>query len=445
MSPSDSCRRLALYQPMYSTTASGRADRPLATRGQNAANPHPSADRLEPVIRAAFFDLDRTFIRRSSALALAGAFRERGIISRRQLAKAGLWQLLFAARGADPQTVTNGIADGIALLRGVPAADVEQMATDAVDPVLRPLVYPDALALAAEHRRRGEPVYLVTASLQEIVAPFAAALGLDGAIGSIGEIDAEGRYTGAVVRACHGAGKAAAVRELEGVDLGGVDRVQRRGRRPAAARGRRASRRRQRRPRPAPHRRGARLAHARLPAPPVPGRRPRRWLTSSPRGSRRSASPAADARTLAEHFADCERRGKLGHGRTRVDWLETLPDLHPEARPRAPGRRAGLRALGRRGGARLPHARRDLRRAARRAAGARAGGRRRADVPDRCARLLGAPACRGRPRRRADRDLAAAAPAPRGRPAADGHEPARDRRSELGRARARQRHRRWVA
>jgi LDH2 family malate/lactate/ureidoglycolate dehydrogenase len=40
-----------------------------------------------------------------------------------------------------------------------------------------------------------------------------------------------------------------------------------------------------------------------------------------------------DARTLAEHFADCELRGKHGHGRTRVDWLETLPDLHPEARP----------------------------------------------------------------------------------------------------------------
>ena len=30
---------------------------------------------------AAFFDLDRTLLRRSSALALAGSFRERGLIS----------------------------------------------------------------------------------------------------------------------------------------------------------------------------------------------------------------------------------------------------------------------------------------------------------------------------------------------------------------------------
>jgi LDH2 family malate/lactate/ureidoglycolate dehydrogenase len=41
----------------------------------------------------------------------------------------------------------------------------------------------------------------------------------------------------------------------------------------------------------------------------------------------------ADARTLAAHFLDAERRGKLGHGVTRIDWLATLPDLDPQARP----------------------------------------------------------------------------------------------------------------
>ena len=41
----------------------------------------------------------------------------------------------------------------------------------------------------------------------------------------------------------------------------------------------------------------------------------------------------ADARTLAAHFLDAEARGKLGHGLSRIDWLETLPDLRPEARP----------------------------------------------------------------------------------------------------------------
>jgi LDH2 family malate/lactate/ureidoglycolate dehydrogenase len=40
-----------------------------------------------------------------------------------------------------------------------------------------------------------------------------------------------------------------------------------------------------------------------------------------------------DARTLANHFLDAERRGKRGHGLSRVEWLASLPDLDPAARP----------------------------------------------------------------------------------------------------------------
>jgi len=43
----------------------------------------------------------------------------------------------------------------------------------------------------------------------------------------------------------------------------------------------------------------------------------------------------ADARTLADHFLDAERRGKTGHGLSRVEWLATRPfELDPSARPR---------------------------------------------------------------------------------------------------------------
>jgi L-2-hydroxycarboxylate dehydrogenase (NAD+) len=40
-----------------------------------------------------------------------------------------------------------------------------------------------------------------------------------------------------------------------------------------------------------------------------------------------------DVRTLADHFLDAERRGKRGHGLSRVEWLATLEDLDPDARP----------------------------------------------------------------------------------------------------------------
>ena len=42
----------------------------------------------------------------------------------------------------------------------------------------------------------------------------------------------------------------------------------------------------------------------------------------------------ADARTLADHFLDAERRGKQGHGFSRVEWLATRPfELDTSARP----------------------------------------------------------------------------------------------------------------
>jgi LDH2 family malate/lactate/ureidoglycolate dehydrogenase len=43
----------------------------------------------------------------------------------------------------------------------------------------------------------------------------------------------------------------------------------------------------------------------------------------------------ADARTLADHFLDAERRGKRGHGLSRVEWLASRPfELDSAARPR---------------------------------------------------------------------------------------------------------------
>jgi L-2-hydroxycarboxylate dehydrogenase (NAD+) len=42
---------------------------------------------------------------------------------------------------------------------------------------------------------------------------------------------------------------------------------------------------------------------------------------------------AGDARTLADHFADAEARGRPGHGFARIAWLETFADLQPDARP----------------------------------------------------------------------------------------------------------------
>ena len=208
----------------FGVGAGDRRDR--GARGDAAARRDPEAADAARMSAtngraAAFFDLDRTLLRRSSALALAGSFREHGVIGRGQLAKAAAWQLLFVARGAGAETVRKASEDGMMILKGFRVDDLRTMVAEAMEPVLKPLVYSDPLALVARHRERGEPVYIVSATLQEIVEELARELGFDGALGSTCEIE-DGVYTGVSLRACHGEGKAAAVRELaeqEGIDL----------------------------------------------------------------------------------------------------------------------------------------------------------------------------------------------------------------------------------
>lgn len=166
---------------------------------------------------AAFFDLDRTLLRRSSALALAPAFRAHGLISRRQVAKAAAWQLLFMARGASHQAVRRAAVDGLAILRGFTPAEMRTLVAESMELVLRPLVYAESFDLVEHHRSRGEPVYIVSATLQEIVEAIADDLDFDGALGTLCEVES-GVYTGRALRALHAEEKARAIGEL-GHDL----------------------------------------------------------------------------------------------------------------------------------------------------------------------------------------------------------------------------------
>ena len=163
---------------------------------------------------AAFFDLDRTLLRRSSALALAPTFRAAGLISRRQLAKAAAWQVLFVLRGASHDAVKRASEDALGVLRGFRPEELQELVAGSMERVLRPLVYAQSLDLVERHRRRGEPVYIVSASLQEIVQAIADDLGFDGALGTVCEVR-DGVYTGRAVRALHAENKARCIQELD--------------------------------------------------------------------------------------------------------------------------------------------------------------------------------------------------------------------------------------
>lgn len=171
---------------------------------------------------AAFFDLDRTLIAHSSSLALAGPFRDRGLIGRRKLLQAKVAQLLFARFGAGHARVGQTADSAMSLLRDLPVELMREIAAEAWEPVLKPLVYREALELAEQHAGRGERVYVVSAALQEVVEEVVRRLGFDGAIASSAEIS-DGRYTGRLERRLSGQAKAQALGEVagaEGLELG---------------------------------------------------------------------------------------------------------------------------------------------------------------------------------------------------------------------------------
>jgi HAD superfamily hydrolase (TIGR01490 family) len=135
--------------------------------------------------------------------------------------RAAAWQLIFLIRGVDEGAVRRAAEDGMVLLRDVPVDALQEVVADAMEPILRPLIYAEPLALLQEHQARGESTYIVSASLQEIVQQIADDLGFNGAIGSTCEI-IDGVYTGRALQPCYGEFKAEAVRQIatqKGIDL----------------------------------------------------------------------------------------------------------------------------------------------------------------------------------------------------------------------------------
>jgi HAD superfamily hydrolase (TIGR01490 family) len=161
---------------------------------------------------AAFFDVDRTLVRGSSIVALAGPLCRAGLLPKRALLGAAIRGLQFSTRGFDEEEVQQAVHRIGAAVRGMDAVQLRRVADRAIPRVLGPRVYGEALQLIAWHRARGHLVFLVSASTHELIDKLGSIVGADGVVASEAEIVA-GRYTGTVAL-CHGAAKLEAVRQL---------------------------------------------------------------------------------------------------------------------------------------------------------------------------------------------------------------------------------------
>jgi HAD superfamily hydrolase (TIGR01490 family) len=173
-------------------------------------------------VEAAFFDLDKTVISRSSMMAFAGAFRREGLLTRRAMAQGAWVQLLYVRWGAGPKRLARIQASALALTAGWEQAAVRRIVAEGLGHAIEPIIYAEARRLIAEHRAAGRRVYLVSAAPEEVVEPIGRYLGVDEAIASRPDIDERGCYAGTIGRYAYGPAKAALIRELAqrvGLDL----------------------------------------------------------------------------------------------------------------------------------------------------------------------------------------------------------------------------------
>ena len=173
-------------------------------------------------MEAAFFDLDKTVIARSSTLAFGRPLMREGMISRSQVLKGLYAQLVYQLVGADEdkmETMREGL---LSLSKGWEKAKLEAIVDEALEELIQPVIYAEALELIAQHRDAGRRVYIVSSSGEEIVGPLSRMLGVPHHIATRARVE-DGLYTGELDFYCYGENKAVAIREQAdryGIDLG---------------------------------------------------------------------------------------------------------------------------------------------------------------------------------------------------------------------------------
>lgn len=170
---------------------------------------------------AAFFDLDKTIIAKSSALAFGRHFLHGGLISRHAATQLTLEQLRYSLHGYSAAKMDAMKDKLLKMATGWEVEKVRAIATAAQHEVLTPAIYREARELIKQHQQAGHLVVIVSASLEDLVWPIAKELGINQVIASSLEVDS-GRYTGKLLFYCKGHGKVEKITEFAqtyGVDL----------------------------------------------------------------------------------------------------------------------------------------------------------------------------------------------------------------------------------
>jgi HAD superfamily hydrolase (TIGR01490 family) len=163
--------------------------------------------------QAAFFDLDKTIIAKSSALAFSKPFQAGGLISRRAVMRSAYAQFVYLVGGADHDQMEKMRQFMSQLCTGWEVDTVKDIVSETLHNIVDPIVYHEAVSLIAEHHLAGRDVIIVSTSGSEIVGPIGQLLGADRVIATRMEI-VDGKYTGNIDYYAYAEEKARAIRDL---------------------------------------------------------------------------------------------------------------------------------------------------------------------------------------------------------------------------------------
>lgn len=162
---------------------------------------------------AAFFDLDKTVIAKSSTLAFSRPFFQEGLINRRAVLKSAYAQFVFMLAGADADQMDRMRAHITALCAGWDVEQVRSIVDETLHDIVDPLVYKEATQLIIDHKTEGHDVVVVSASGEELVSPIASMVGATHSVGTK-MVVSDGRYSGEIDFYCAAENKAVAIKEL---------------------------------------------------------------------------------------------------------------------------------------------------------------------------------------------------------------------------------------
>lgn len=171
---------------------------------------------------AAFFDLDKTIIAKSSVLAFGKPFYREGLLSKSAIVKSIYAQIVFMLVGADEAKMEKLREAMLSLTRGWNQQHIADIVRETLDEVISPIVFAEALELFDQHHAAGRRVVIVSSAPFEVVGPLGEFLGADEVIATRAEIDDDGNYTGELAFYAYGPFKSEAIREIamrEDIDL----------------------------------------------------------------------------------------------------------------------------------------------------------------------------------------------------------------------------------